>query len=113
MENQPRILYCHCAYSKIIPPTVKSEVLEGLAASGVSFEALPDLCEMSARRDPKLKELAESGSLQILACYPRAVQGLFLAAGSPLSEGQAEILNMRTGSADDLLRPILAPGATG
>jgi len=113
MENQPRILYCHCAYSKIIPPAVKSEVLEKLACSGVSFEALPDLCEMSARRDPKLKELAGSGSLKILACYPRAVQGLFLAAGSPLAEGQAEILNMRTGTSEELLSAVLVSGETG
>jgi len=111
MENQPRVLYCHCAYSRIIPPAVKSEVLDGLAASKISFEALPDLCEMSARRDPKLKELAESGSLKILACFPRAVQGLFVAAGTPLADGQAEILNMRTGAAPDLLLSVLGePG---
>lgn len=111
MENQPRVLYCHCAYSRIIPPAVKSDVLDGLAASGISFEALPDLCEMSARRDPKLKELAGSGPLKILACYPRAVQGLFVAAGTPLADGQAEILNMRIGTAPDILNSALGePG---
>ena len=47
-----------------------------LAASDVEFEAVPDLCEMSARRDPRLAELASAGSLRIAACFPRAVRGL-------------------------------------
>ena len=46
----PAILYCHCRYAQVVPPEVKSEVLERLCASGLPFEAVPDLCELSARR---------------------------------------------------------------
>ena len=53
-----RILYCHCAYARVVPPEVKAEVLAKLAASDVEFDAVPDLCELSARRDPALKKLA-------------------------------------------------------
>ena len=49
------ILYCHCAYAKIVPAATKQEVLERLVRSGVPFEAVPDLCEMSARKDPRAR----------------------------------------------------------
>ena len=91
----PQILYCHCAYAQVISQGVKQRVLERLAASGVDFEAVPDLCEMSARRDPLLKEIASQPRLRIAACYPRAVRGLFTAAGCALPENGPEIINMR------------------
>lgn len=74
MATATRILYCHCAYARVVPRQVKNEVLVKLAESGRPFEAVPDLCEMSARRDAKLKELAQSGPVTIAACYPRAVK---------------------------------------
>jgi hypothetical protein len=101
-----RILYCHCAFARVVPADVKSGVLARLAASGQEFEAVPDLCEMSARRDPRLAELA-SGSLRLAACYPRAVRGLFEAAGCTLPES-AEILNMRTDPAEKVVSELLA-----
>jgi hypothetical protein len=40
---------------------------------------------MAARRDPHLAELARGpGPLRIAACWPRAVQGLFVLADAPL-----------------------------
>jgi hypothetical protein len=107
MSTTPlRILYCHCAFARVVPADVKCGVLARLAASSVEFEAVPDLCEMSARRDPRLAELAAPGSLRIAACFPRAVRGLFEAAGSPLPQS-AEILNMRTDPADKVADELL------
>ena len=55
MSTEPlRILYCHCAFARVVPAEVRNDVLARLAASAVEFEAVPDLCEMSARRDPRL-----------------------------------------------------------
>ena len=102
-----RILYCHCAYSKVVPVEVKQEVLLKLAESDLTFDAVPDLCEMSARRDPKLRELSTGGSVQIAACYPRAVKWLFAAAGAPLPDEGVEVLNMREQSAEAILHSIL------
>ena len=82
----PRILYCHCAYAKVVPPEVKAAVLNGLAEANVEFDAVPDLCEMAARGDARLRELAADGPLKIAACYPRAVKWLFAAAGAQLPE---------------------------
>ena len=111
--SQPnqRILYCHCAYARVVPPEVKQEVLARLAASDVTFDAVPDLCEMSARRDPRLQELAEGGPVQIAACYPRAVKWLFAAAGAPLPEDAVQVLNMREQPAEAVLHAILGANA--
>lgn len=106
----PRILYCRCAYAQVVPADVKNAVLDGLARSEQAFEMVPDLCEMAARRDPHLAELARAGGpLTIAACWPRAVQGLFHLADAPLPAEGVEILNMRTDSAEAVLGRLL-PG---
>ncbi len=102
----PPLLYCRCAYAQVVPQGVKDAVLQKLCESGASFETVADLCEMAAHRDPRIKALAESGCLRIAACYPRVVRGLFIQSGSPLAE-DAEILNMRTQSAEDIATSML------
>jgi hypothetical protein len=102
-------LYCHCAYAKVIPTEVKDQVLAGLAASDAAFETVPDLCEMSAQRDPALQQLAQLGDLRIAACYPRAVRWLFAAAGAPLAKQGVEICNMRVASAEQVVQRLLSP----
>ena len=89
-----RILYCHCAFAQVVPTETKAAVLEQLSASGVSFDAVPDLCEMSARRDPALAQIAADADATIVACYPRAVRWLFTGAGLTLPE-HVRVLNMR------------------
>ena len=97
-----RILYCHWADAQVVPPETRTAVLEGLSASGLSFDAVPDLCEMSARRDPRLAEIAGGGEGTIVACFPRAVRWLFQGAGTPLPDG-VRVLNMRVSGAEDIL----------
>jgi hypothetical protein len=109
-QKAPRILYCHCAYAQAVPKPVKQQVLQALTASGAEFEAVPDLCEMSAKRNPALKELAASGALTVVACYPRAVKWLFSAAGAPLQD-DVRVLNMRTEPAEAVIT-ALAAGST-
>lgn len=107
MSDQTRILYCNCSYARVVPPAVKAEVLERLTKSGVEFEAVPDLCEMSARRDPRLAEIANNGGVRIAACYPRAVKWLFTSAGSPLPDKLVTIRNMRTETAEDVADALI------
>jgi len=104
-----RILYCHCAYARVVPPETKAAVLDGLADAGVDFEAAPDLCEMAARRDPHLAVLAGDGQLRIAACYPRAVRWLLASAGVSLDAERTTVCNMRTDTAADVLRGLLQP----
>lgn len=113
-EHRP-ILYCRCAYAKVLPEDVKDSVLERLIDSNLPFESVSDLCEMSARKDPGLVPLSQQAGLRIVACYPRAVKWLFSAAGAAIqtdsnqsdsSHSDAkqpvyiEVVNMRTDSAD-------------
>ncbi len=104
-----RILYCNCTYAQVVPKEVKEAVLKSLCESGVAFDAVADLCEMSARQDPALKRLTNGGAIKIAACYPRAVKWLFAAAGAPLTIEGAEILNMRIQKAEDVLTSLLDP----
>ena len=113
-DDATRILYCRCAYAQVVPAAVKDAVLEGLAAAGRGFEMVPDLCEMAARRDPHLAELARGDRpLKIVACWPRAVQGLFVLADAPLPKHGVEILNMRTDTAETVLAGVLAAPSEG
>jgi hypothetical protein len=105
--NAPRILFCNCTYAKVVPPEVKAEVLRRLCESGAAFDAVPDLCDMSARKDPALRRIAESGDVRIAACFPRAVKWLFHAAGTPLPKDGVEVLNMREASAEEVSRRLL------
>jgi hypothetical protein len=104
-----RILYCHCAYAQVVPAETKGAVLDALTASGVSFDAVPDLCEMSARRDPALTQIASASGVTIVACYPRAVRWLFSAAGTPLPEERIRVLNMREAAAPDIVAALELP----
>ncbi len=105
----PNLVYCRCTYARVVPRQVKDGVLEALSASGVDFDAVPDLCEMSARRDPRLAEIAGGRAVTIAACYPRAVRWLFSSAGSPLDKERVTILNMREETAEAVSTSMLAP----
>lgn len=105
--SEPRVVYCRCAYARVVPADVKDRVLESLTESGLDFDAVPDLCEMSARKDERLKHIADEGSVTIAACYPRAVRWLFSAAGAKLDPEKARILNMREEPADAIVSKIL------
>lgn len=103
-----RVLYCHCAYANVVPKAVKEEVLRRLTDSGVPFDAVPDLCELTAKKDPCLAELAAGGGpVRIAACYPRAVKWMFAGAGTPLPADGVEVLNMRTDTADQVVAALL------
>ena len=101
-DSTPRLLYCHCQYAQVVPKEVKEAVLRKLCESGVAFDAVADLCEMAARRDPALQRLAAGGAIKIAACFPRAVKGLFHQANADLPMKAAEVLNMRVQSADEV-----------
>ena len=107
-----RILYCNCSYAQVVPREVKAAVLQRLLDSGLAFEAVGDLCEMSARKDPSLKRLAEGGAVKVAACYPRAVKWLFAAGNAPLDPGVTEVLNMRVQSGEEVVAALLADELT-
>ena len=106
--STPAILYCHCQYAQVVPKEVKTAVLQRLCESGVAFDAVADLCEMAARRDPALQQLAANGAVKIAACFPRAVKGLFHQCNADLAPDKTEVLNMRTLTADEICARLAA-----
>ena len=100
-----RIVHCHCVYAKVVPADTKAAVLERLGASGAEFEAVPDLCEMSARKDAALARYAGDDEVEIVACFPRAVRWLFHSAGHDLGPG-VRIHNMREAQAEDIAEAL-------
>lgn len=115
-ELPAKILYCRCAFAQAVPEAAKNAVLEGLCESGVSFESVADLCEMSARKDARLADLL-SGEMpvRVAACYPRAVKWLLHHAGSPMpDDGRVSVLNMRDTPAEEIVSSLLsdAPSST-
>lgn len=113
LSQPPRILFCNCTYARVVPVEVKRTVLAALSDSGVAFDAVPDLCDMAARKDPALKRLGEGPQVRIAACYERAVRWLFHAAKNPLPDEGVEILNMREENAETIVRALLAPPCAG
>lgn len=120
MSHLPRILYCHCQYAQVVPPETKAAVLRQLIESGLPFDAVADLCEMSARHDPALCQYAAGAPVKIAACFPRAVKWLFHSSGVNLPLDSSQVLNMRVQSADEIiaalasadLKPNLPDGKT-
>lgn len=102
MTSTARILYCHCQYAQVVPTEVKEAVLQRLCESGVAFDAVADLCEMSARHDPSLKQFADGHTVKIAACFPRAVKWLFHTAQADLPLEATQVLNMRVQNAEEV-----------
>ena len=108
-SETPGILYCNCTYAQVIDPATKAEVLRRLCDSGRTFDAVADLCEMSARKDPALQRLAAAPGVKIAACHARAVKWLFASAGAPLDPTRTEIVNLRELAASPACERLLAP----
>ena len=108
-DSSPKILYCRCAFSQVVPVETKELVLEKLCESERDFECVSDLCEMSARRDERIGELLKGcETVKIAACYPRAVKWLFHQAGVELpNDDSVEVLNMRDSDASTVLDALL------
>ncbi|MCX5655587.1 MAG: ferredoxin family protein [Planctomycetota bacterium] len=115
MKPAPTILYCHCAHADVISAETRRRVMEAIAQSGEACEAVADLCELAARRDPILKQIAEGGParqgdavaspVRIIACWPRTVRWLFDYAGAPLPKATV-VYNMRKEAAEAILAHI-------
>ena len=105
--EKEKIVFCHCAYTRILPQKVKDQVLADLGKSGAEYEEVEDLCKLAAHKDPKLGEIAATKKVKIAACYPRAVKWLFHASDLELDESRVEVLNMREDDAETVSKGLL------
>ena len=106
-----QVIYCHCAYSAVIPDSVKNTALRDILQKGLDFQAVPDLCKMAAEGDERLHTIAASEDVTVVACYPRAVKSLFDRVGAPLdlAGGKARVINMRDVDADAVVEALPEP----
>ena len=100
------ILFCNCGYSDIIAPGLKDQILNALESTELDFEVVQDLCELSAKKDPRLKRWTQANSLTIVACYPRTIKWLFNSADAALDPVKTQILNMKTSTAEQILSSL-------
>jgi len=99
-SDGPRVLYCHCAFTELAGDAAREAALKALLQSGAPFEAVPDLCELAARHDGLLADLAAGEAPVIVACHERAVRALFAQAGAPLPQAGPTFVNLRAEAPD-------------
>ena len=106
MAEKTTVLFCNCAYYDLVSDDKKTRVIKALQDASVSFEAVPDLCALAAKKDESLKRFADNTSLKIIACFPRTIKWLFNRADAPIDSKNVQVLNMRTQSADDIVAAL-------
>jgi NAD-dependent dihydropyrimidine dehydrogenase PreA subunit len=109
MNKKPLIVFCNCGHTTLVPEAKKRRILQEIAAGEAQFEAVQDLCELAARKDPRLALWARRDDLTIVACFPRAVKWLFFAGGATLRE-TARLVNARTGDAGRIAAAVAGKG---
>lgn len=105
--GQPLVLLCKCVHYDIISRTAREEVSRSLLNCDAEVQMVADLCGLAASRDPRLQEWAQTPSLAIVACFPRAIRWLFHAAGAQLAPERARFFNMRTQSPEEIARELM------
>ena len=112
--SEQTVVYCHCTFANVIPAEVKNAALAEIIASGLNSQAVPDLCQMAAEGDERLGVIAAAEETTVVACYQRAVKGLFDRAGYPLKldDDAVTVLNMREHDADGIVEQLPKPADT-
>lgn len=103
---EPRIILCRCDRADVIPGETRDHVLAGLADRSLRADTVCDLCELAARKDPLLGQIAESRPLWIVACRARSLRALFDAAGAPLDDEHVTLLDMTSREAPEILAEL-------
>lgn len=114
MSETRRVLFCECAYARVLSPETTERVRQTLATSGMAVDRVPDLCALAAQKGPELVEWAGTADLVVAACHPRAVKWLFAAGQAALPETGVTYLDMRSSPVETLLSTIRElSGSTG
>jgi Pyruvate/2-oxoacid:ferredoxin oxidoreductase delta subunit len=107
MSKSTQIIFCSCAYSKVIPEQVREQVLSALKDWEAAIEIVDDLCGLAVRNRQTLRQWSRTENLLIVACYERAVKCLFERAGAALAS-ESRFFNMRTQKAEDIIQSLTA-----
>lgn len=104
---QTHVLYCDCAYSDIIPESIKDRVRDFLSTlpEDISVAGVIDLCELAARKDAGLQTLAQAENAVVIACYDRTVRWLLHRAGVK-DTNHIRFVTMRGRTAEEVLAEL-------
>lgn len=108
MSAPARIVYCRCAYCRVLPAETRDGVYAALTASQVHFEQAEDFCELAAAKSQRLREIFDgTAPVRMAACAPRAVRWLLDAGGVPADHAQVAVFDMRRATAEQVVRGLL------
>ena len=113
MNQTTHIMLCTCESFHAVSAEAVAAVRTALADLPAEVTEVADLCGLAARRDSRLAPLAAAPRSAVIACYPRAVRWLFAAAGTPLDDGQTQLLNMRDQAPDEIVRLLTSRPPAG
>lgn len=94
-----KITICACSSRSFIDRSAIAKVAATAQNAGMDVTLVSDLCELCETKAEAVHEIA---STTIVACHPRAVKCLMAFAG----EEHTESLNLRSRSADDVLKDL-------
>jgi len=94
------VLICACEGARVFSKERAESLEQCLRQTGRSVEIVPDLCDLAARRDPRLRDAAAQG-WPIAACHARAVRWLFHQAQAPLAK-DARLFNLRETAPEEI-----------
>ena len=94
-----KITICSCSSRTFIDHEAVAKVAASAQKTGMEVALVSDLCELCEKKDESVHEIAGT---KIVACHPRAVKSLMAFAG----EEDIQSLNLRTQSADDVLKAL-------
>ena len=106
MQTEQSVIYCDCAYTDTIDTQAKETVLRGLVQNKIPYKAVPDLCKLSADKDPRLREWTHQKNVHVIACFKRTVSCLFNYANAPVENNMITVYNMRTDTASAIIAQI-------
>jgi len=104
MEKQNCLLYCNCG-AHIITDKKQSALAESFQRLNIDVFELHDLCAFSLNEKDFLNSLdSKYNKVFIVACYPRAIENMFLQNNIKLSN--FEVLNFRDLSEEEIVSQL-------
>lgn len=100
------ILYCKCDGNEQVDLATKDKIAGFLAESGLEYAEVADFCEQVASTALLIEELNAKSSLTVIACFPRALEWLFYAAGIGIEGKNITYFNLREQDADTVINEL-------
>ena len=101
------IFYCKCEGDEQLGDENRDKISNFLMKSGLEYVEVGDFCDQVAGAASLIEKLTEKSSLTIIACFPRAVEWLFYAAGVGVKDKDVTYFNMREQDAETIIAGLL------